>query len=464
MLFTDFYFLFLFLPVVLLIVWNLKSRRNRFLALLIASYLFYAAWNYRFVALLLLSTCVDFFSGLFIDRNKNNQRKKKIFLCISIACNLTILGFFKYFNFFMTDFQELFAWFGFDLNVPHIKVILPVGISFYTFQSMSYTIDVYRERVKATGNFLKFASYVSLFPQLVAGPIVRYKDIDEQFNHINKSFDLSYLTEGLQIFLIGLFKKVLIADSLAQLINPMFDNYLELGQLQAWMAVLGYTFQLYFDFSGYSDMAIGLGRMIGLRFPYNFNSPYKAVNMADFWKRWHISLSTWLRDYLYIPLGGSRCSKRRTAVNILIVFALGGLWHGAAWTFIIWGIYEGILVAGYYVFRRFWDNMPVIFQRALTFLFVVLGWAFFRSDNMSMASTLLRKMFIPVTAGISFSSDMSRLILWNAALLLVVNILTNSNSFKIKRSPVAAVVFACLFVLSILVLNSFRIEFLYYQF
>ena len=464
MLFTDFYFLFLFLPIVLLVVWNLKSRQHRFLALVFSSYIFYAAWNYKFVSLLLLSTCVDYFSGLLISRSGDNQRKKKILLSFSITCNLVILGFFKYFNFFMGDFQAIFTGLGLNIITPHLNVILPVGISFYTFQSMSYTIDVYRGNVEATGNFLKFASYVSLFPQLVAGPIVRYKDIDEQLDNIDKPLTLENLTAGLQIFLIGLFKKVLIADSLARLINPMFDKYTELGLTAAWMAVLGYTFQLYFDFSGYSDMAIGLGRMLGLKLPYNFNSPYKSVNMADFWRRWHITLSSWLRDYLYIPLGGSRCSKKRAAANILIVFALGGLWHGAAWTFVIWGIYQGILVAGYYILRRMWDNMPVVIQRALTFVLVVLGWVMFRSDNITMAFTLLRKMFIPAGTAVSFSSNLTDLFLWNAALLLAVNILTNTNSFKVRRTPAYAVGFACLFVLSIFAINSLRIEFLYYQF
>jgi len=463
MLFTDFYFIFLFLPVILLTVWNLKSRQYRLLILLLGSYIFYAAWNYKFVSLLLFSTCVDFFFGLMISRNKQNQRIKKIFLILSVSCNLTILGFFKYFNFFMGDAQAILAWFGLELEFPLLNVVLPIGISFYTFQSMSYTIDVYRGCVKATRNFLKFASYVSLFPQLVAGPIVRYKDIAGQLERMDRPFSLDNLTVGLQIFLLGLFKKVLIADSIAKMITPMFDNYLDLEQFGAWMAALGYAFQIYFDFSGYSDMAIGLGKMFGLQLPYNFNSPYKASNIADFWLRWHITLSTWLRDYLYIPLGGNRVSKRRTAFNVLFVFALGGLWHGAAWTFVIWGIYQGALVAGYYAFRRTWDNMPVILQRTLTFFFVVIGWIFFRSDDVPMALNLLEKMF-HLPTNISLSSELIRLVVWNGTLLCVVNLLSNTNSFKGNRNPYVTIIFAFLFVLSIIAINSLRIEFLYYQF
>jgi alginate O-acetyltransferase complex protein AlgI len=364
----------------------------------------------------------------------------------------------------MGDVQALLAWFGLESKLPLLNVVLPVGISFYTFQSMSYTIDVYRGCVNATRDFLKFASYIALFPQLVAGPIVRYKDVDGQLDRMDKPFGLDDLTVGLQIFLLGLFKKVLIADSIAKMVNPMFDSYLDLEQLGAWMATLGYAFQIYFDFSGYSDMAIGLGKMLGLQFPYNFNSPYKASNMADFWRRWHITFSTWLRDYLYIPLGGNRVSKRRTALNVLLVFALGGLWHGAAWTFVIWGLYQGALVAGYYVFRRPWDSMPVLIQRTLTFFFVVIGWVFFRSDDVPMALTLLEKMFRLPHANMSLSSELGRLVVWNGILLCAVNLLSNTNSFKGNKNPFAAIAFAFLFVLSIIAINSLRIEFLYYQF
>jgi len=463
MLFTDTKFIFLFLPVVLLAVWNVKSGRYRLLILLLASYIFYAAWNYKFVSLLLLSTCVDFFFGLLISRNEQNHRVRKTLLILSVSCSLAILGFFKYFNFFVGDVQAILACFGLDSKLPVLQVVLPVGISFYTFQSMSYTIDVYRGSVKATKSFLKFASYVALFPQLVAGPIVRYKDIDTQLDGIDKPFSLDNLAVGLQIFLLGLSKKVLIADSIAKMINPMFDNYPGLEPLGAWMAALGYAFQIYFDFSGYSDMAIGLGKMFGLQFPYNFNSPYKASNMADFWRRWHITLSTWLRDYLYIPLGGNRVSRRRTALNVLLVFTLGGLWHGAAWTFVIWGIYQGALVAGYYIFKRTWDNMPVLIQRTLTFFFVVVGWVFFRSTDVPMALTLLGKMFHLPTR-ISLSSELARLAVWNGILLCAVNLLSNTNTFKGNKNPLVAIGFACLFVLSIIAINSLRIEFLYYQF
>jgi len=461
--FTDIYFIFIFLPIVLVLVRNLRSKQHRFLILLLSSYLFYAAWNYKFVSLLLFSTCVDFLFGLLIYRNKQNQRLRKILLILSVTCNLTILGFFKYFNFFVGDIQAVMGWFGLELKLPVLNVILPVGISFYTFQSMSYTIDIYRGNIEATTNFLKFASYVSLFPQLVAGPIVRYKDIEGQLNRMDRSLSLYYLIKGLQLFLIGLAKKVLIADSIAAVINPMFDNYLELGQLETWAAALGYTFQIYFDFSGYSDMAIGLGNMLGLQLPYNFNSPYKALNIADFWRRWHITLSTWLRDYLYIPLGGNRISRKRTAFNLILVFILGGLWHGAAWTFIIWGIYQGTLVAGYYASKKVWDDMPISIQRILTFFFVIIGWIFFRSDNVPMALVLLEKMF-HLSINITISSEVARLFVWNGILLCAVNLLPNTNSFKINKSAFAAILFAVLFVLSIIAINSQKIEFLYYQF
>ncbi|MBU1863765.1 MAG: MBOAT family protein [Candidatus Omnitrophica bacterium] len=463
MLFTSSTFMFCFLPLTLFAFWFFKRKPYRLWILFISSYIFYGSWNWKFLSLLLISTCVDYWAGIVIG--KTQKRPIKITaLWFSIICNLGILGFFKYYNFFISDFIALGSLFGKNINIPVMNIILPVGISFYTFQSMSYTIDVYRNMVKPTHSFIKFASYVSAFPQLVAGPIIRYKDIHKQFDTIDRPFDKNMFLFGFQLFLLGLFKKVLIADCVAGMINPLFQQYQLLGTFEAWMAILGYTFQIYFDFSGYSDMAIGLGKMLGLRIPINFNSPYKAVNISDFWRRWHISLSTWLRDYVYIPLGGSYGSTGNTLINILIVLTIGGLWHGAAWTFVLWGIYHALLIIGYHVMKKNWDTLPSILQRAGTLFFVIIGWVLFRSRDMAMAQSFFISLFTFSKNHVAASSQLIQLSVLNLLLIISVNVFPNSNAYTANTHLRTALICAILFLLCLFSINAQQIEFLYYQF
>ena len=279
------------------------------------------------------------------------------------------------------------------LKLAGLQIILPIGISFYTFHTITYIVDSYRGIIKPTRNFFEFAAYVSLFSQLVAGPIVRFRQIEVDLENIDLADRAGCRNTGWSYFVIGMMKKVLVADTIAAMINPVFNSHYQCSTFTAWLLVLGYTCQLYFDFSGYSDMAVGLGHLFGLRLPQNFNSPYKAENIADFWRRWHISLSTCLRDYLYIPMGGGRGSQWQVYRNVMITMLLGGLWHGAAWTFVVWGAYHGLLLVGYRLVQTGFDRWPRLLRRAVTFVLVVIGWVFFRSDNFGIALSLLHSMF-----------------------------------------------------------------------
>ena len=398
MLFNSYEFLFLFFPIVFLIYHFGLKRTWKIPFLLLASYYFYGHWNYKFLPLLLFSTCVDYFVGIEIEKT-NNKKKQKTLLLISLIMNLGVLAFFKYSNFAIENLNLLLNHFGIQVLAEIPNIVLPVGISFYTFQSLSYTIDLYRNHSKAYRKFTPFAAYVALFPQLIAGPIIRHSELVEQLEvSAKKRINIKNLNKGLFFFIIGLSKKVLIADTIARAIDPVIGMMPIINTLEAWMCALGYTLQLYFDFSGYSDMAIGLGLLLGVRFPQNFNSPYKSYSITDFWRRWHITLSSWLRDYLYISLGGNRKGPKRTYFNLFLTMLLGGLWHGAAWTYVIWGAFHG----GLLVIERYfkWDNVSTnkIKQRlriGLTFLVVVIGWVIFRSETMELMTSWLEKMFIP---------------------------------------------------------------------
>lgn len=415
---------------------------------------------------MMLSTVIAYLSAQAISHN-TEQKNKKLFLIISIVSNLALLAYFKYSNFTVSTIESIFGLMSWNTTLPVLNVVLPVGISFYTFQTMSYTIDVYRGKINATKNFLEFATYVSFFPQLIAGPIVRFKDIVSDLENITTIHRSSTFRSGINLFVIGLFKKVIIADSVANIIDPLWGNYAGLGVVSAWIAVLGYTYQLYFDFSGYSDMAIGLGKLFGFNFPQNFNSPYKAVNISDFWRRWHITLSTWLRDYLYIPLGGSRLGAGRTHINLFITMALGGLWHGANWTFVIWGAYHGALLIAYKIGKNYYDKIPVLLQRANTFLLVAIGWTFFRSPSISLAASMLKKMFDlkSIAEPIKIAGDnllfISLLILF---CVLVTNFLPNTFEWRYSNRPRFAFTLAAMAVLALIFMNYKQNVFLYYQF
>jgi alginate O-acetyltransferase complex protein AlgI len=406
MVFSSYLFIFYFLPGALLLYY-LAPRRLRHAVLTSLSYVFYGWANPLFVPLLLASTVVDYVCGRVIARERarvvradaapgaavDPTRAAKRALAVSIASNLGLLGFFKYFNFGVESFDALIELAGLPalrLDVA-FKVTLPLGISFYTFQSMSYTFDVYRGRAAAIRNFIDFACYVSMFPQLVAGPIIRFSEVADQLRE--RSHTIAKFARGVAFFSVGMAKKVLLANPCGKIADLAFDAG-SLEPMDAWYGVTAYAFQIYFDFSGYSDMAIGLGLMFGFVFPKNFDSPYRAQSITEFWRRWHISLSTWLHDYLYLPLGGNRKGSARTYVNLAVVMLLGGLWHGAAWNFVAWGGLHGALLA----FERSrgkvapYGTLPRPVRVGLTFVLVLVGWVFFRSPDMPTAVRYLGQM------------------------------------------------------------------------
>lgn len=436
MLFNSYIFLLVFLPLVLAIWWSLGNRpKVRLTFLTVASYAFYGWWDWRFSFLLLLSTIIDYVAGGQIYRAER-PKARLFWLLVSLVSNLGILFFFKYTGFLAQSINALSELVQGSSLVAVPKIILPVGISFYTFQTISYSIDIYRRTSRPANDFFHFSAYVSMFPQLIAGPIVRYCDIEEQLRKIKSRIDWSMVSQGIYFFVIGMGQKVLLADSIAAKINPLFGRFDELQFAGAWFCMLGYTMQLYFDFAGYSNMAIGLGLFLGFRFPINFNSPYKAVNISDFWRRWHISLSQWLRDYLFIPLGGSKFGNYMTLRNLMIVMFLGGLWHGAGSTFIVWGIYHGLLLVGHQLFKATSIPLPKLVSMALTFFFVLIGWVFFRSENMPMAFDLFGSL-----CGLSgLESDWSTAIggLKSLGLLGVIMVIAFllPNAHEIKKDPV----------------------------
>lgn len=390
MVFTTHIFLFYFLPAVLLIYYLLPFKwRNLFLT--VASYLFYGWWEPWFVLLMMLSTVIDYICGRIISTPGVSRSRRIAGLITAIVCDMGLLAFFKYYTFTAENLNRLLHVFGADF-FPVLQITLPIGISFYTFEAMSYTIDVYRGVVKPARSFSDLSCFVSLFPHLVAGPIIRYNVVAEQLASREHTFDkFSY---GTALFILGFAKKVLLANPMGAVADAVFAAESPFV-LDAWFGVIAYAFQIYFDFSGYSDMAVGLSRMFGIVIPKNFATPYLAESITDFWRRWHISLSTWLRDYFYVPLGGNRKGARRTYINLTIVMLLGGLWHGAKWTFVIWGAYHGLLLA----YER-WRGKETIYgwlprggRVVATFGLVLISWVLFRSPTLSQALTYLGSMF-----------------------------------------------------------------------
>ncbi|WP_168566559.1 MBOAT family O-acyltransferase [Crateriforma spongiae] len=384
----------IFLALVIALVWATRRVTLRNAILLAASYYFYAYWDYRFCGLLILSTVVDFIAARQIDRSQS-QGIRRLFLLTSLCVNLGVLGFFKYYNFFIESLAEVWGHWGWGSQT--LQIILPVGISFYTFQTLSYTIDVYRRKLRATSNFLNFALYVAFFPQLVAGPIVRAKELLPQLA-VRPTFSKRRMYGGFQQLLRGAVKKILIADRMGEAVDVVFAGPDLYSTVTLWIAVVAYAGQIYYDFLGYTDMATGAAKMMGYRFPPNFRHPYLSSNMAQFWRRWHMTLSRWLRDYLYIPLGGNRLGRSRTYVNLMITMTLGGLWHGAAWTFVLWGIWHGLGLA---VHRM--STTRIRLSRGvgwgLTTMVVLAGWVLFRSPDLASAMSILGRMSWP-TEGI----------------------------------------------------------------
>jgi alginate O-acetyltransferase complex protein AlgI len=387
---------FIFLATLLVLMALLGADRREFKKRLlgIASCLFYAAWDWRYLGLLLVSSVVDYFAATKISA-ASDRRIRKAWLTLSIVSNLSILGYFKYCNFFIDNLNSVGSVFGWHINPLHI--LLPAGISFYTFSTMSYTIDVYRNELKVCRSWLDYTTFITFFPELIAGPIVRGSVLLPQMNR-DIGPTVERLKVGSSIFLVGLTKKVLIADRLAGIADPIFTDPSLYSGVSIWFGVLSYSLQIYCDFSGYSDMAIGTAKMIGYDLPENFRMPYSSMNITDFWRRWHITLSTWLRDYLYIPLGGNRVGTRRTYINLLLTMLLGGLWHGASWNFVLWGGLHGsaLAVHKWVLSRRKAYNIPVLHPAGgvvSTFLFVSLAWIPFRAASFGDTLLMVRKMF-----------------------------------------------------------------------
>ncbi|MDT0294060.1 MBOAT family O-acyltransferase [Mesonia ostreae] len=395
----------IFLPIVFAIYWFfLKGKtKSQNILLLFASYIFYGWWDYRFLTLIVFSTLVDYTIGISLSKT-SVQSKRKVLLWISILVNLGFLGFFKYYNFFLENFVDAFTFLGYPINSNSLNIILPVGISFYTFQTLSYTIDVYKNRLAPCKRFIEFAAFVSFFPQLVAGPIERATNLLPQF-YKKRVFNSLAAREGLRQILWGLFKKVVIADNCAEYANIIFNNSAEYSGVTLFVGALMFTFQIYCDFSGYSDIAIGTSKLFGFKLMRNFAYPYFSRDIAEFWRRWHISLSTWFRDYLYIPLGGSRGGIWIKIRNTFIIFIVSGFWHGANWTFIVWGALNAIYFLPLLLTNNNRKNLDSIAQGKIlpslneftsiliTFGFTVLAWVFFRAKDMSSAISYLTNMF-----------------------------------------------------------------------
>lgn len=386
MVFSSIIFLFMYLPFVLLIYY-IVPRKLRNLFLFIVNLIFYGWGEPVFVLLMLFSTVVDYTHGYFINKYRDNKRKAKGFLISSVVINLSLLGFFKYAGFLANTLNVLPF-----VNLPVLTIPLPIGISFYTFQTMSYSIDVYRGDAPVQKNIITFGTYVALFPQLIAGPIVRYKDVAYQLDHRRETLD--QVTYGVKLFMVGLGKKVLIANQMGAMWDAIRETGQSNGVLGSWIGIAAYTFQIYFDFSGYSDMACGLGNMFGFEFLKNFNYPYISKTITEFWRRWHISLSTWFREYVYIPLGGNRKGIKRQIFNLLVVWLLTGFWHGAAYNFILWGLYYGIiLIIEKFILMKWLDKLPSAIQHIYTLFIVMIGWTLFYFEDMGQLVSYLTCMF-----------------------------------------------------------------------
>lgn len=408
MVFSSLVFISVFLPVVFILYTVIPGRKLKNVLLIIASLLFYAYGEPVYVLVMICSVIFNYIFGLFsTDKNKYN----KIVLIIAIIFNLGALAVFKYLGFFVSSLNDII---GFSIPIPNIE--LPIGISFFTFQALSYVIDVYRGEVSPQKNLGKVMLYISFFPQLIAGPIIKYHDIEKQIDNRQQTIDL--VVNGFRRFIVGLSKKVLIANTMATVVDSIYStNQSEVNILTAWVGAIGYTMQIYFDFSGYSDMAIGLGKMFGFEFKENFNYPYISTSVKEFWRRWHISLSTWFKEYLYIPLGGNRKGKGRTCLNKIIVFFCTGLWHGANWTFVIWGLYHGIfLLIESYIPKT---KIPKFIKHIYLLLVVTIGFVIFRADDISQGIFMIEKMF----TGFEFSSTSMSLFVGQMTPLFITTLL-----------------------------------------
>lgn len=473
MLFNSYQFLFIFLPVVVVLYWLLPKGYPRLVFLAVVSLVFYGLWDWRYIPLLLGTTLVDYVAGQVMVKIGGGEeageagpdRRRKLVLATAIAINLVLLGYFKYTDFFLHQLDGLLELIGTDASLPMMHVVLPIGVSFYTFAGISYAVDVYRGSIKPAKTVVHYLAWATLFPYLMSGPIIRYQHVGAQLERTQQRFRWSLIGTGLFFLAFGLAKKMLVADLMAPYINDLFAHPGHLGLISGWSAALGYTLQLYFDFSGYSDMAVGVALMIGLKFPQNFDSPYKAANVSEFWRRWHMTLSSWLRDYLFIPLGGSRGGQLITVRNLLITFLLGGLWHGAAWTFVAWGLLWGIYLSVHSTLRKHkltpswtWLN------RIITFVCAVVAWVFFRAGSLRGALNVLYAMTgLNGISGHGLLAPRSLLLGFIAFGLLWVNLAPNTWEIKPKPRLRWAIVLGVLLGGSLLAMSA-PSEFLYFQF
>ena len=420
MVFSSLPFLFFYLTVVLL-VYKLSPLKLRNLFLFLASLFFYAWGEPVYIVIMFLSTAIDYTHGMLVEKWRANDKKARMAVASSVFFNLAILFFFKYWDFLMGSINAITGW-----SLPLFGIPLPIGISFYTFQTMSYTIDVYRQDAPVQKNIITFGTFVTLFPQLIAGPIIQYKSVAEQLMHREEG--LGKFVSGVERFSVGLAKKVLLANA----IGSMWDAFLamsgeELTVVGAWLGLAAYAFQIYFDFSGYSDMAVGLGRMIGFEFMENFNYPYISKSIVEFWKRWHISLTNWFREYLYFPLGGSRCSKGKWIRNILIVWVLTGIWHGAGWNFLLWGLYYAVWMLAERLFLgKYLEKLPAAVQHVYTMAIVLIGWCLFAVEDMGHLGRYLSACF----GGAQFISANTLYYLRSYLPMLVILVLASTPAVK----------------------------------
>ena len=484
MLFNSIEYL-VFLPIVFTIHWYTlnKNYRVQNLFILFSSYLFYGWWDWRFLSLIILSTTADYFIGLKIYSNSNNI-KRKIYLYASILLNLTLLGFFKYYNFFIDSWIELLRSFGYEqTSFWTLNVILPVGISFYTFQTMSYSLDIYYKKIKPTNDFISFATFVSFFPQLVAGPIERATKLLPQFLS-ERRLNYNNCSQGLNLILWGMFKKLVIADSLAWRVDYIFDNFEILDGGILILGLIYFSFQIYCDFSGYSDIAIGTAKLFNIDLSPNFNFPYFSRNIGEFWRRWHISLTSWFRDYLYIPLGGSRRGKWVSIRNIFIIFIISGFWHGPEWTYVMWGLVHSLLFIPLFLLgknrqytrsivgnKRFFPSIKEIFQIATTFLATTFAWVFFRSDSIYDAFLYLGNLF----SKLDIPSDYRSGVIY-VFIIIILDWLIRENGRLKPSSTLDNKIYQWIYLLSLIVIivfgtmsliflrNSSERPFIYFQF
>lgn len=475
MLFNSIEFLF-FLPIVFVLYWFVfnKQLRAQNILLLLASYLFYGWWDWRFLFLLLISTCLDYFVALAIQ-NSQDVSKRKLFLGISLIGNLGMLGFFKYYNFFVQSWIDAWSSIGVTMEATTLNVILPVGISFYTFQTLSYTIDVYRNEMKPTKNFIDFAAFVTFFPQLVAGPIERASHLLPQF-YKSRVFDYQNAVLGCKLIVWGMFKKVVVADNCAFFVTKIFDNPEAYSSGELFVGMVFFAFQIYGDFSGYSDIAIGLSKLFGFDLMVNFKFPYFSRDIAEFWRRWHISLSTWFRDYIYIPLGGSKGTMGLQIRNVMIIFLVSGFWHGANWTYVVWGVFHAVLFLPLLLFNvnrshlitksYGWIDFAKI---SATFFIVCVGWVFFRADSIASAFQYLAHMFELKRLSLSlFYSTNANLMIFALSTLAIMIVSLQELIWVINKRevPKLSSVGTLILVLLIFFMGSFKnqMDFIYFQF